>query len=74
MGSKKPEPTSFGKNLRHFRRAAGLTQAELAELVGTNRLIITQLETRPTSNPTLSTLRKLATALNCTVADLVAEE
>lgn len=37
-------PESLGAALRHFRRQAGLTQAELANRVGLNRTYLTDLE------------------------------
>lgn len=44
------------------RLAAGLTQVELAERIGTNQALISRLENGE-ANPTLSTLKKLANEL-----------
>lgn len=37
-------PASLGLALRHYRREAGLSQAELAELTGLNRTYLSALE------------------------------
>ncbi len=70
---KKLEPTPFGLKLKEFRQQAGLTQAELAEQVGMNRLVLGRLESSPTANPTLATIQSLAAALGVPVADLIVD-
>lgn len=37
-------PASLGAAIRHYRRQAGLTQAELAERAGLNRTYLSDLE------------------------------
>ena len=37
-------PESLGSAIRHYRREAGLTQAELAEAVGLQRSYLSELE------------------------------
>lgn len=37
-------PASLGAAIRHYRRAAGLSQAELAERTGLNRTYLSELE------------------------------
>lgn len=37
-------PASLGAAIRHYRRQAGLSQAELAERVGLNRTYLSALE------------------------------
>lgn len=37
-------PESLGQAIRHYRREAGLTQAELAERAGLNRTYLSDLE------------------------------
>lgn len=55
---------------RLTRIEAGLTQAELAEMAGLSREAVSMAESgRPDSR--LSTLRALANALGCRVADLL---
>jgi transcriptional regulator with XRE-family HTH domain len=47
--------------IRHARRAAGLTQAELARRLGTSQPSIVKLE-RPGANPTVRTLDRVLRA------------
>ncbi len=48
------------------RAAAGITQAELAERIGTTQSAIARLESgRGSHSPSLSTLQKYARALGC---------
>lgn len=37
-------PTALGTAIRHYRREAGLSQAQLAELTGLNRTYLSALE------------------------------
>jgi transcriptional regulator with XRE-family HTH domain len=50
--------------LRYWRRAAGLSQAELAELSGVTRRTLIRLEAGKTTQPHISTVLKLARVLN----------
>ena len=50
------------ENLRRLRKAAGLTQAELAKRAGVSQSLIARIEAG-TVNPRLSTLRKILSAL-----------
>lgn len=52
------------------RFVAGLSVAELAERVGVSRQAIDQIE-RGINTPKMSTLAKLADALDCELKDLV---
>jgi transcriptional regulator with XRE-family HTH domain len=61
----------FGKALARRRRAAGLTQQQLAQAAGLSMSLVAQLEQGTTADPRLSTLRGLAKGLGCAVADLV---
>lgn len=60
----------FGKNVRRFRKAKGLSQEELALSVGMKRSYVSDLE-RGTRNPTIRALGRLAEALNCDPASLL---
>jgi transcriptional regulator with XRE-family HTH domain len=53
--------TLSGKLLREAREASGLTQAELADRLGTNQSSVARLES-PRSNPRLSTLERALAA------------
>src|SRR5690349_809632 len=69
----KKGPTPFGRKLRELRDAAELSQAALGAKVGMTRDVIARLETSLAANPTLDTIRKLAEALGCEPADLIAD-
>lgn len=60
----------FGARLREVRLARGLTQTDLAERCGTSVAAISHIE-RGTKVPTLTTLVRLADALECRVTKLV---
>jgi transcriptional regulator with XRE-family HTH domain len=60
----------FGARLRELRTARGLTQPDIATRVGTSASNISDLE-RGIKVPTLTTVARLAQALNCKVTELV---
>lgn len=66
----KQEAQKLAANLKRLRLAAGLTQVDVAEKTGMERVAIYRLESAK-SNPTLSTLSKLAKVLGVTIDDLV---
>jgi len=53
----------LGKNVRHWRIAAGLTQTAVAKRSGVNPSYLSHLESGR-RNPTLATLERLAKILN----------
>lgn len=59
-------------NLRRIRVARGISQDDLALISGVERAYTGRLE-RGAMNPTVKTLAKLATALECSVADFFVE-
>ena len=62
-----------GYQVARLRMLRGLTQAQLAEMVGTRQPSIARLE-NGSSNPSLSFLQKIATALNAKIeVKLIAE-
>ncbi len=61
----------FRETLRRLRKAKGLTQTELAERAGFNRVYVTQLETQAGKNPSLDALHRLAKALGVAVTELL---
>ncbi len=69
------EPESNPKvcGIRACRKAAGMTQGELAEKIGVARNTLAMWETQR-SNPRIGTLCKLADVLDCTVDDLLRED
>ena len=58
--------------VREIREAQGITQRGLAKRAGITQAALFRLESGET-DPRLGTLRKLAKALNVTVADLIGE-
>jgi len=60
---------NLGTNIRHFRRQAGLTQAELAGKVGVKQYAIAKYE-KEMHSPTPEALAKIAQALGIAVGEL----
>lgn len=60
------------ENLKRFRKAKGLKQKELADLVGVSESAISQYESGK-KNPSFDIALKLAEALDCESADLVSK-
>jgi DNA-binding XRE family transcriptional regulator len=54
----------IGRNIHELRTRAGLTQKELADLVGTTASVICRLEDADYEGHSLSMLRRIAAALN----------
>jgi transcriptional regulator with XRE-family HTH domain len=62
-----------GNRLRLMRKAAGLTQTQLAELTGVSQPAISQLE-NGTLEMSFSWARTFARVLNCAFVDLIPDE
>ena len=62
---------TFAMRLKSLRTSRGLTQVGLAKKMKMKQAAIARLETGAEANPTLDTLRRLAKALKCKVAELV---
>lgn len=60
--------------LEELRNRRRLNQQQLSNASGVPQPMISQIETGDVQNPTIKTLHKLATALKCTVDDLIEEE
>ena len=60
-------------SIRKLRREKGLSQFELAELLGINQSAVAQWETGKTA-PNFKRLKKLAEILDCSVDDLMKED
>lgn len=61
----------LGQRLKRQRARARLSLAELAESTGISKTYLVRLESDTTANPSLDVLRRIAQALDTTVADLV---
>lgn len=62
----------FGRNLRRFRLAAGLSQETVAERMSVDRAHVSSME-RGQQNITLLTLWQVGEALGCRAMDLLDE-
>lgn len=62
------------RTIRELREDAGLTQKELAELIGTTQSVISRLEDADYDGHSLSMLDRIARALNSRVRVLVASQ
>ncbi len=69
--STSPEPERFGEVLRNYRRAAGMTQEELAERAGISPRSISGLERGEGATPRRDTVAQLVQALGLTGAERV---
>ena len=65
--------TLVGRNVRRLRRAAGLTQEELAGRAEIDRTYLSDIE-RGLRNPTVALLHDLATVLGVHAATLLVPE
>jgi transcriptional regulator with XRE-family HTH domain len=64
----------MGYRIREVREAKGMSQEELAERADISRTIIWNLETNPCAETTTKTLKKIAEALDTTVAAIFFED
>jgi transcriptional regulator with XRE-family HTH domain len=60
----------IGENLKRARFRAGLTQQELADKAGTTQTTVARIE-RDAVEPEVTTIRKLATALDVRIVELL---
>jgi transcriptional regulator with XRE-family HTH domain len=65
-----PDHAALGRAVEELRREAGLTQEGLAERIGSEFPSVGSLE-RGTSNPTFTSLLRLAHGLNVDLSELV---
>jgi transcriptional regulator with XRE-family HTH domain len=60
----------FGDRVRRLRKAKGVTQMELAELLGVGRSYLSQIE-RGKRDPGLRLVKSIADGLKTTLSDLL---
>lgn len=60
----------FGRSVREFRRAAGVSQEALGHAASLDRTYISGIE-RGLRNPTLEIIVRIAAALGCTASELL---
>ena len=63
--------SSIAKNLRKLREAKKLSQERLARLANVANNTIVKIEAGKNKNPTLTTLKKIAKALEVSVDELI---
>jgi transcriptional regulator with XRE-family HTH domain len=66
-----PPTSSLKERLRQERQRAGMSLARLAEETAMSKTYLLRLETDADANPSLDVLRRIADALDVTVADLL---
>lgn len=66
----KPDMLSFGENLKSIRAERGISQGELAELIGMHATHVSRYE-RDLTQPTLEVIRRMAQALGVSADRLV---
>ena len=64
---------NFGKRLKEIRKAKGLTQDQLAELLNTSQRMIAHYE-RQNNRPRIDKIKAIAEALNVPIEELVGSE
>jgi transcriptional regulator with XRE-family HTH domain len=64
---------ALGARIRSLRRARGQTLRELADHAGVTESFLSQVE-REVASPSIATVRRVAQALDLTIAELFAEE
>jgi transcriptional regulator with XRE-family HTH domain len=67
------ERPAIGPRLRALRKAANMTQQQLAEAAGLSISVVTQIEQGKTPDPRISTLWDLARALGVSIDQLAGE-
>lgn len=73
LAKDKRDTTGFGARLKALREAAGLTQQQLADLVGMKAQNVTRLETGG-REPAWETVIRLAKALKVSTDDFLPED
>lgn len=66
----KSESAKLGKNLKRIRTEKGITQGDIVRALGISRSFVSNIENGKT-NPTLSTISKIASALGVTIGKLL---
>ena len=61
----------LAKNIKKYRKINNLSQDKLSKLANVTYNTLIKLESGANKNPTLTTLQKLATALDITINDLL---
>jgi len=65
------DKSSIAKNIKRARKKLELTQEQLAVKAGIPYATLSKIESGQVTNPTVSTLKKIADALNISVDDIL---
>lgn len=57
-------------NIKEYRTKLNLTQLDLAFITGLSNGYLSHLENGGKTNPSFSTMKKIANALNCSITDI----
>jgi len=61
----------ISENIKKYRKKKGLSQDKLAKLADVTHTTLVKLESGANDNPTIKTLRKIASALEISLDELV---
>jgi Predicted transcriptional regulators len=64
----------IGQYIYHYRKLKNMTQEKLAEKIGTTKQTINKYELGIITNIPLNKIEKLASALDCTISDLLGSQ
>ena len=62
---------NIAKTVKRLREKAGLSQEKLARLADVSNNTLINIEAGKQDNPTIETLKKIATSLNVPIVDLI---
>jgi transcriptional regulator with XRE-family HTH domain len=65
---------SIGQNIKRYRKAARLSQNELAARAGINQSNLSRIERENDDSCTVGTLKAVAEVLGCSIMELIGEE
>ncbi len=68
-----PNENQIGQNIKKQRQTKGLSQDRLSKLADVSYNSIIKIENDKTTNPTITTLLKIARVLNVSVGELLNE-
>lgn len=70
MSNNNPQ-SKIGKNIKKIRRDKGISQDRLSKLADLSLNTVVTVESGANPNPTIETLKKIATALDIAVENLI---
>ena len=63
----------LGRNIKKYRRKAGLSQDKLSKKADITLHAIAKIESEATLDPRIETVKKIADALECSIDELIVE-